>query len=245
MPTLCEQVPTQAKGNQMSGELDRAEGVAQWVTKALEAIGLLNKGSAAIAAGNAKDEASELPVSSNSLNVTRVGGTGAVIAAAGAAAITLFNVKKGTDPDSIIVAAYASTGLIIAAALVTTAIIISADIKTRSSGSTMGTSKADTKSFKEAWTDALSRLRDVKDALPAADRNAASALWLNAKATGGFTGSLTPPTGLADEHARLLAAQTRASALLEELIPNHADGARVDEVKRLIDEALITLNQIP
>jgi hypothetical protein len=240
----------------MPGELDRGKGVVQSVTKVSEAIGLLNKGSAAISASAATDGASELPVSSNSLNVTRVGGTGAVIAAAGAAALALFRVHTG-DPNSIIVAAYASTGLIVAAALVTTAIIISADIKARSSASGgAGTSKADTKSFKEAskadtesfkeaWTDALDRLQDVKVALPAADRNAASALWLNAKATGGFTGSLTPPTGLADEHARLLAAQTRASALLEELISYHADGARVDEVKKLIDEAEITLNHIP
>lgn len=229
----------------MPGELDRGQGVAQWTTKALESIGLLNKGSAAIAAGEAKDEANELPVASPSLNVTRVGGTAAVITAAGAAAITLFNVKAGTDPDSIVVAAYASTGLIIAAALVTTAIIISADIKARSSAAPgAGTSKADTKDFKGAWTDALSRLRDVKDALPAADRDAAAGLWLNAKATGGFTAALTPPAGLADEHALLLAAQTRSCTLLEELILHHADVARVNEVKKLIDEAQKTLNQV-
>jgi hypothetical protein len=240
----------------MTDKLARGNDLAKVVTKAFESVGLLNKGSAAIAAGDekAKEEASDLPVSSNSLNVTRVGGTGAVIAAAGAAALALFNVDKGTDKPAIVVAAYASTGAIVAAALVTTAIIISADIKARSSATPVGvTSKApaaaaatptDRAAFKEAWGFAIDRLQSVKVALPAADRSGASVLWLDAKATVGFTAELTPPEGLADEHARMSAAQTRGCELLETLITKHLDVPLREEFEKLVDEARNTWNQI-
>lgn len=240
----------------MTDKLARKDGLAKGLTKAFEAIGLLNKGSADIAAGDqtAKKEAGDLPVVSNSLNVTRVGGTGAVIAAAGAAALTLFNVDKASDKVPVVVAAYASTGAIVAAALVTTAIIISADIKARSTVTQgRGISKtpvaaavtpADSASFKNAWKSALDRLEAVKNALPAADRNGASALWLDAKASAGFTASLTPPQDLADEHARMSAAQTRGCQLLETLITKHDDASLQGEFKKLVDEARNTLNQL-
>lgn len=239
----------------MADKLSRGNGFAKGVTKAFEAIGVLNKGSADLAAGDpkAKEEAGDLPVVSNSLNVTRVGGTGAVIAAAGAAALTLFNVDKATDKVPVVVAAYASTGAIVAAALVTTAIIISSDIKARSSASPGGvTSKTvaaavmsvDGASFKKAWGFALDRLEAVKNALPATDRNGASALWLDAKASVGFTASLTPSQDLADEHARMSAAQTRGCLLLEALIANPADITLQGEFKKLVDEARNTWNQL-
>ena len=240
----------------MSDKLARGNGLAKVVTKSFEAIGLLNKGSADIAAGDttAKDEAADLPVSNNSLNVTRVGGTGAAIAAAGAAALTLFNVEKGQDETPIVVAAYASVGVIVAAALVTTAIIISADIKARSSAlsgevgskapGAAATTPTDKASFKEAWGFAIDRLQSVKNALPAAGRDGTSALWLDAKASLGFTTSLTPPQDLADEHARMSAAQTRACELLEELITKPADTDLQGEFKKLVDEARSTWNQI-
>jgi hypothetical protein len=92
-----------------------------------EVFGLLNKGSAkAQAAPTASDSADVQPISSNTLNVTRVGGVAALISAAGAA-LLLFNVNKTKDHASIVVAAYASVGVIVAAALLTVAIIISAD----------------------------------------------------------------------------------------------------------------------
>lgn len=240
----------------MSDKLARGDGFAKGVTLAFEAIGLLNKGSADIAAGDpkAKEEAGDLPVPTNSLNVTRVGGTGAVIAAAGAAALTLFNVDKGTDKVAVVVAAYASTGAIVAAALVTSAIIISADIKARSSATPGGgnskspaaatVTPAESASFKNAWESALGRLEAVKSALPAADRNTASTLWLDAKASEGFTASLTPPKDLADEHARVSSAQTRGCQLLEALIAKHTDVALQAEFKKLVDEARNTWNQI-
>jgi len=240
----------------MSNKLARGNGLAKAATKTFEAIGLLNKGSADMAAGDpkAKEEAGNLPVPSNSLNVTRVGGTGAVIAAAGAAALTLFNVDKGVDKASVVVAAYASTGAIVAAALVTTAIIISADISARSSATPGGgesktsvvatTTSTERASFRQAWQSAIDRLEAVKNALPATDRNSACALWLDAKASVGFTASLTPPQDLADEHARMSAAQTRGCQLLETLITKHTDADLRAEFKRLVDEARSTWNQI-
>lgn len=97
-----------------------------------ESLGLLNKGSArAPAAPSATEAAQVQPISSNTLNVTRVGGVTSLIAAAGGAALLIFNVNKTTDRASIVVAAYVSVGVIVASALFTVAIIITADIRAR------------------------------------------------------------------------------------------------------------------
>ena len=107
--------------------------VVRWISIAAESIGLLNKGSAKTpAAPTASDVADVQPVSSNTLNVTRVGGITTLIAAAGGAALLIFNVDKTKDRASIVVAAYVSIGVIVGAALFTVAIIIAADIRARS-----------------------------------------------------------------------------------------------------------------
>jgi hypothetical protein len=95
-----------------------------------EAIGLLNKGSASAPAAPGGGSA-EPAVSANSLNVTRVGGVGALISGAGGAALVLFHVNKMKDPHSEVVAAYISIGVIVAASLVAVAMIIVADIRSR------------------------------------------------------------------------------------------------------------------
>lgn len=95
-----------------------------------EAIGLLNKGSAKAPAAPGAG-AAEPAVSANSLNVTRVGGVGALISAAGGAALLLFHVNKMNDPHSEVVAAYISIGVIVAASLIAVAMIITADIRSR------------------------------------------------------------------------------------------------------------------
>lgn len=98
-----------------------------------EAVGLLNKGSTKSPAAPAPGQTGEVePISSNSLNVTRVGGIAGLITAAGAAAIGIFAVKA-TDPAAVRAAAYGAVGLIVAAALITAAIIIAADIRARAS----------------------------------------------------------------------------------------------------------------
>lgn len=117
------------------GDISTARGssLVTWVTQFAERLGLLNKGSANTTAPTASESAAVQPVTSNSLNVTRVGGVTTLIAAAGGAALLIFNVNKAKDPASIVVAAYISTGIIVAAALVTVAIIIVADIRARAS----------------------------------------------------------------------------------------------------------------
>ena len=100
--------------------------IAGWAEK----LGLLNKGSARAPAAPS-DVSDVQPISTNTLNVTRVGGLTSLIAAAGGAALLLFNVNKAKDPAAIVVAAYASTGVVVAAALLTAAIIITADIRAR------------------------------------------------------------------------------------------------------------------
>lgn len=110
----------------------RPDGFATLLTRLFETLGLLNKGSATTPAAPDSGEADMVqPVSSNALNVTRVTGIGSVIAGAGAAALAIFDVHKGTDATAIVVAAYGAVGLIVAAALVTVAIIVSADIRAR------------------------------------------------------------------------------------------------------------------
>jgi hypothetical protein len=105
---------------------------AGWVGLVFESLGVLNKGSVkAQAAPDTSDIANLQPISSNALNVTRVGGIGTLISAAGGAALILFNVNKKTDRAPIVVAAYVSVGVIVAAALVTVAVIIAADIRAR------------------------------------------------------------------------------------------------------------------
>jgi hypothetical protein len=97
-----------------------------------ESLGILNKGSAKAPAAPGANEAAQVqPISSNALNVTRVGGITSLIAGAGGAALLVFNVNKTTDRASIVVAAYASVGVIVAGALFTVAIIIAADIRAR------------------------------------------------------------------------------------------------------------------
>ncbi len=111
----------------------RGTGLVSTVTSLFESIGVLNKGSSDSAATPKADDAAQTAgISSNALNVTRVGGLTALIASAGAAALAIFNVHKGTDPNSVVVAAYASVGAIVAAGLLTAAIIIGADIRARS-----------------------------------------------------------------------------------------------------------------
>jgi hypothetical protein len=106
--------------------------LAGFVATIAESLGILNKGSAkAPAAPDASEAAQVQPISSNSLNVTRVGGIASLIAAAGGASLLIFNVNKTTDRASVVVAAYASVGVIVAGALFTVAIIIAADIRAR------------------------------------------------------------------------------------------------------------------
>jgi hypothetical protein len=123
-------------------ETKRGWDLARIVTTILEAVGLLNKGSAAAPAAPEPGDVDRVQVvSSNALNVTRVGGFGAFIGGAGGAAIALFNVDKGRDATAIVVAAYASVGVIVAAALIAVAVIVAADIRARAAIA-VATSKA-------------------------------------------------------------------------------------------------------
>lgn len=117
------------------GDNTKRQGMGDWLVVAVtyigEFFGLLNKGSAKQPAGaDAEDAKTVTNISSNSLNVTRVGLVG-LIAGAGAAAVAIFNVDKGTDRAPVVVAAFASIGVIVAAALIAAAVIIASDIRAR------------------------------------------------------------------------------------------------------------------
>jgi hypothetical protein len=214
-------------------------GFAATATRSLEAIGVLNKGSADSAATPKADDAAQTAgISSNALNVTRVGGLAAFIAAVGAAALGIFNVNKTTDKASIVVAAYVSVGVIIAAALLTAAIIISSDIRARAAANptdspsgkaaSSSSTKAATKganTFDDAWYRALSILHDAVDRLEHTSQSSATgpaegstAAWLRAEGSKGKTQSLHPADDdQATLHAELSAGQSNVVSLLKKL----------------------------
>jgi hypothetical protein len=222
------------------GKLDtaRPDGFAKSLTKVLENIGLLNKGSSeSSATPDAGAAAATAGVSSNSLNVTRVGGLAALIASVGAAALAIFNVNSTTTRASIVVAAYVSVGAIVAAALLTSAIIISADIRARVAANPTPTPSApvankalaktaatDADTFGDAWYRALSMLNDAVDRLDrAADSPAgevvlaATTAWLDAAASGGKTQDLKPSgDDQSTLHARLSTGQSSVILLLKD-----------------------------
>jgi hypothetical protein len=237
-------------------------GFAATATKLFEAVGVLNKGSAGSAATpKVEDAAQTAGVSSNTLNVTRVGGLTAVIAGAGAAAIAIFNVNKATDRASIVVAAYVSVGVIVASALLTAAIIISADIRARvavnppavsSSGSAAGvtppaagaspakTQKTDAGSFDDAWYRALSMLHYAVDRLERTPEapvggwvDGSTAAWLDAAASTGKTQDLKPADDAQSTlHARLKTGQASVVALLEKLVNDQNPAATAATLTR-------------
>jgi hypothetical protein len=113
-------------------DTQRTGGLAKTLTAVFESLGVLNKGSAAAAAAPEPSEVDQVQaVSTNSLNVTRVGGLAAFIAGVGAAALAVFEVDKAHDHASVVVAAYVSVGVIVAGALLAAAIIVAADIRAR------------------------------------------------------------------------------------------------------------------
>lgn len=122
----------------------RDNGLVKVVTIIGESLGLLNKGSAQMPAALEVGEAEKAtPISTNALNVSRVGGVAALITGAGAAAIALFRVEKNQDPVGVVVAAYASVGAIVAASLLAVALIIASDIRARSSIAKAGSEPSD------------------------------------------------------------------------------------------------------
>jgi hypothetical protein len=121
----------------------RDSGPGQWFTWLFEKLGVLNKGSSATSAAPDPGEVDQQvqAVSTNALNVTRVGGLATLVTAVGAAALAIFKLDKGTTPAAR-AAAYASVGVIVAAALIAAAVIIAADIRARTAVATTTSAKA-------------------------------------------------------------------------------------------------------
>lgn len=208
--------------NGMPGTAKRNSGLLVWLTKLFESLGLLNAGSSESPATPSPDDAAKTTgVSSNTLNVTRVGGLAALIAAVGAAALALFNVNKAVDKPAIIVAAYASVGVIVASALLTAAIIISADIRSRTSTSNIVSAAApimsDTKSFDDAWHKALDLLKEALARLSRGTENPID-VWLDGVASTGITEQLHPASDRQETQARLLAGQSLILSKFEQLL---------------------------
>jgi hypothetical protein len=219
----------------------RKAGFARGLTRVLESVGLLNKGSSkAPATPSARDAAATAGVSTNALNVTRVAGLATTVTVVGAAALALFHVTKTTDPI-VVVAAYWSVGIIIAAALLTAAIIISADIKSRVAVSTAPAPPAQPAaaagSFTATWNDALQVLKGALGRLERRTEDPINA-WLDASGSSGLTARLTPPEGQAAVHATLLACQSRIVLTFQALIGEADPGRRgraSDEIQVILD----------
>ena len=241
-------------------DLDRKENsLSVLFTKALESVGVLNKGSADIATGKVStDEAAEsMPVTPPALNVTRVSGLAALIASAGAAALAIFNVDKSEDSTGIVAAAYGSAGLIVAASLVAVAVILYADISARASAapttapSTGAKAKgadaaqATAASVKTSWDEAVKRLETVASGFPrASTRIDFAACWRDASATTGMVSEISVPDDLRDEHSRLLATQGRIVELLKLLISSPSSTGDRDEVADHVLDMRETVNSI-
>jgi hypothetical protein len=229
------------------------------VTKALESVGLLNKGSADIATGNVSQEsaAEKLAVVPPALNVTRVSGFAALIASVGAAALAIFNVDKSKDSVGVVAAAYGSVGLVVAASLIAAAVILYADIRARMEGPAAATAAVKLMTANNAsgatgirghWDEAVKRLETVNAALAGArgDRLRYAELWLDASGTTGIVSGSSPDDDLRDEHARLLAAQGRITELLEHLIGDYSEHtADVGEIALLVRKMRETVNNLP
>ncbi|MFJ9723356.1 hypothetical protein ACIRP3_11455 [Streptomyces sp. NPDC101209] len=208
-----------------------------------EALGVLNQGSSRAPASPSPEEAARtVGVSTNTLNVTRVLGLGALITGTGAAALGLFAVDKKTDAASVVVAAYASVGVIVAAALLTAAIIVSADIRARvavnapSALTALGRRSAvqggvsagvsDTTEFVAAWHDALDVLRGaLKESEQYVDDQLTA--WLDACASTHRTAQLQPAEEQRAMHARLQAGQRLVLGRFESLIGEEDARARM------------------
>ncbi|MER5445509.1 hypothetical protein ABT052_24195 [Streptomyces sp. NPDC002766] len=170
-------------------------------------------------------------MSTNALNVTRVLGLGSLITGTGAAALALFGVDKTDDP-SVVVAAYASVGVIVAAALLTAAIIVSADIRARvamnaptalpasvkrTTAQGLSAGGSDTAAFVAAWHDALDVLRGaLKESEQYVDDQLTA--WLDACASTHRTALLQPAEEQRAMHDRLQASQRLVLARFESLI---------------------------
>lgn len=235
----------------------RGAGFPVLITTVLESMGVLNEGTAALSKGETPKESAiaAAPIKSPALNVPRVGGFATAIAAMGAAALSLFKVEKATDPESVVAAAYAATGFIVGAALIAAAVIISADIRARAVATAPPADDGDPSpsaetpavaGFIEGWGKAIDRLKSVASQLPIrGERNEYSKLWMDAKASTGFSEGIEPSAELRDEHARLLAGQERVCELLEELRTDQSDARNVcDEIKSVVDEMQSTLNTL-
>lgn len=217
--------------SQIGTDDTRGDGLVKTAAKIFESIGLLNKGSSTSAATPTSGEAAETAgINSNTLNVTRVGGLGAVIAGVGASALAIYNVNKDEDATAIVVAAYASVGAIVAAALLTVAIIISADIRSRASAnlaaSHMATAKtSEPDQFADTWQNALAKLEGALDRSAKRPDESANA-WFDASASSGPTAKLTPPDDKANLHAQLQAGQSFVLSSLEKLITEQGENKR-------------------
>lgn len=228
-------------------------GLVSIVTKLLESVGLLNAGSSKSAPTPTTGEAAQTTgISTNSLNVTRVGGIASLIAAAGAAALAVFNVNKTKDDFHIVVAAYISVGLIIAAALFTAAIIISADIRSRVAvnlgtqpnpgPSATAASATDAKAFSDTWKDAIDALRGAHTRLRNNEEDPFNA-WLDGCATSVGVSQLHPTSDQQKPHARLQSCQSRVLSKLESLIGEH-DKTRFHNAQADIQLALDNMERI-
>ncbi|WP_458243398.1 hypothetical protein [Streptomyces sp. MAI_2237] len=231
----------------MSTAVDRAssrrrKSLAVPLAALFEALGVLNQGSSRAPANPSPEEAARtVGVSTNTLNVTRVLGLGALITGTGAAALGLFAVDKKTDAASVVVAAYASVGVIVAAALLTAAIIVSADIRARvavnaptaltalgrrSAVQGVSAGASDAQAFVAAWHDALDVLRGaLKESEQYVDDQLTA--WLDACASTHRTAQLQPAEDQRAMHARLQASQRLVLGRFESLIGEEDARARM------------------
>ena len=206
----------------VSSDFKRANGLVQWVTKALESVGLLNKGSSKSSVTPTPDEnAGTVGVSTNSLNVTRVGGMSSLTVAVGTAALTLFQLKPNTAPEAR-AAAYLAVGFMVSAALIATAVILQSDVRSRTKIEISAQShSADLKSsdvaFRAQWVEIVGNLEYGLILVMRSEPDAAFNALQIARTTIAISGGILPSTAHAMSHAKLIALQCHIVSSLTHL----------------------------
>jgi hypothetical protein len=228
----------------IAGDVTRVRGFATGATKFLESIGLLNKGSSGSPATPSPDtNAGTVGIGTNTLNVTRVGGTASLTVAVGTAALTLFHLDTHTAPAAR-AAAYAAVGLMVSAALIATAVILQADVRSRSAIEIGAQARSveiahSNATLRANWSEIVNDLEHSTILVLQGGINSTFEAARLARETISTSRQFVPPSALSMKHSELMALQGLATAQFVEMANAWPDGeipsAEVRKLEPVID----------
>jgi hypothetical protein len=228
----------------VSSDITRAKGLVSGATKLLESIGLLNKGSSSSTATPSPDtNAGTVGVATNSLNVTRVGGTASLTIAVGTAALTLFHLNAHTATAAR-ATAYGAVGLVVSTALIATAVILQSDVRARSAIEIAAQARSveiaqSAATTRATWSEIVG---DLEHSLIVALRGGADSTFAAARLarqTAAASSQIVPRPAYAMQHSELIALQGLVMVDIREMANAWPEGniplANTDRVCSAID----------